>query len=312
MILRAFYLLLCCLASCSLLLAQDSSVLHEGRLIQLKEIVIRKGIDVPSFLQRLKDDTGFYKSFKYLRTLHFKAINDIRMLDKKGNLKASLKSTTSQFIVDGCRTMDVLEEETTGDFYDADKKYTYYTAALYASLFFTKGKVCGENDVVGKHAFSIREKKGMDRHKEQLKMLFFNPGVPIPGIPFMGDKISLFDPEVTARYNMQIDFDTYLGEPAFVLHILKKEGLSYTEKKKVVIDEMRTWFAQSDLSVLGRTYKMAYGNLFYDFDVMMEVQMSRVGNRVVPALLRYNGEWDVPFKKKERGVFTATLFDFRN
>jgi hypothetical protein len=281
-------------------------------MIQLREVVIRKGIDVPSFLQRLKDDTGFYKSFKYLRTLQFKAINDIRMLDRKGQLKASLNSTTYQYISSDCRTMEVMEEKTSGDFYDADNNYNYYTAALYASLFFTKGKVCGETDVIGQTAFNIQQKKGMDRHKEQLKMLFFNPGVPIPGIPFMGDKISLFDPDVTARYDMNIDYDICQGEPAFVLHILKKQDLSNFEKKKVVIDEMKTWFAQSDLAVLGRTYKMAYGNMLYDFDVLMEVKMTRLGNRIVPSLLRYNGEWDVPFKKKERGVFTATLFDFRH
>jgi len=309
---RTILLVNICFAACFQLFAQDSIVMYEGRMIQLKEIVIRQGMDVPSFLQRIKDDTGFYKSFKTLRTLNFKAINDIRMLDKKGNLKASLKSKTSQHISSGCRTMDVVEEETTGDFYDADKNYTYYTAALYASLFFTRGKVCGETGVVGPSAFSVREKKGMDRHKEQLKMLFFNPGVPIPGIPFLGDKISVFDPDVIARYEMRIDVDTYQGEPAFVFHIVKKEGLSYFEKKKVVIDEMRTWFAQSDLSVLGRTYKMAYGNMLYDFDVLMEVKLIRFGNRIVPSLLRYNGEWDLPFKKKERGVFTATLFDFRN
>ena len=311
MIFRPLSLMLFCLLV-SRLSAQDSSVVHEGRVIQLKEIVVRKGIDVPSFLNRLKDDTGFYISFKYLRTLQFKAINDIRLLDKRGQLKASLKSTTSQHISSGCRSMDVIQEETTGDFYDSDKNYNYYTAALYASLFFTKGKICGETNIVGDAAFNIQQKKGMDRHKEQLKMLFFNPGVPIPGIPLMGDKISLFDPEVTERYNMNIDYDIFQGEPCFVLHIVKKEGLPLSEKRKVVIDEMKTWFAQSDLSVLGRTYQMAYGNILYDFDVLMEVKMSRFGNTVVPALLRYNGEWDVPFKKKERGVFTATLFDFRH
>jgi hypothetical protein len=27
-------------------------------------------------------------------------------------------------------------------------------------------------------------------------------------------------------------------------------------------------------------------------------------------LIRYNGNWKAIFKKRERGVFTATLFDF--
>jgi hypothetical protein len=48
----------------------------------------------------------------------------------------------------------------------------------------------------------------------------------------------------------------------------------------------------------------------YDFKVNMEVKMTTVGNLLVPALLSYNGNWKAIFKKRERGVFTATLFDF--
>ena len=290
--------------------SQDSSVTHQGKYILLKEIVIQKGLDVPSFLLKLKDDTSFYKAFKFLRTLNYKAINDIRMLDRKGKVMAYLKSNTAQKIDGGCRTMKVLEEEHHGDFYASDGSYNYYTASLYASLFFTKGDVCGETDVVGANAFNIRDKKGVERHKEQLKMLFFNPGVPIPGIPFMGEKISLEDPQVLNRYDMIVDYELYNGEPAFLFHIKKKGGLPFYERNKVVIDEMRTWFAQSDFAVLGRVYQMKYATVFYDFDVMMEVGMKRFENRVVPAVLRYNGNWDLPFKARERGIFTATLYDF--
>ncbi len=49
----------------------------------------------------------------------------------------------------------------------------------------------------------------------------------------------------------------------------------------------------------------------YDFDVDMEVQLEKIGELLVPKVLRYRGEWDVVFKKKERAVFTATLFDFK-
>jgi len=28
-------------------------------------------------------------------------------------------------------------------------------------------------------------------------------------------------------------------------------------------------------------------------------------------LIRYNGNWHVAFKKREHGVFTATLFDYK-
>jgi hypothetical protein len=43
----------------------------------------------------------------------------------------------------------------------------------------------------------------------------------------------------------------------------------------------------------------------------MEVQMTRVNDLLVPQVLRYNGNWKVAFKKREHGIFTATLYDFR-
>jgi hypothetical protein len=43
----------------------------------------------------------------------------------------------------------------------------------------------------------------------------------------------------------------------------------------------------------------------------MEVEMTKFGEYLVPSLMRYNGNWNVLLKSRERGVFTATLFDFR-
>jgi hypothetical protein len=63
--------------------------------------------------------------------------------------------------------------------------------------------------------------------------------------------------------------------------------------------------------VLGRNYSLSYKAGVYDFDVTMEVIMRRFNGLIVPELLRYRGNWDVIFKKRERAVFTATLFDFK-
>jgi len=49
----------------------------------------------------------------------------------------------------------------------------------------------------------------------------------------------------------------------------------------------------------------------YDFNVDMEVQLEKVGELLVPKVLRYKGEWDVIFKRKERALFTATLSGFK-
>jgi hypothetical protein len=39
--------------------------------------------------------------------------------------------------------------------------------------------------------------------------------------------------------------------------------------------------------------------------------MTKFNNEYVPSLIRYNGNWKAIFKKRERGVFTATLYDFQ-
>jgi hypothetical protein len=43
----------------------------------------------------------------------------------------------------------------------------------------------------------------------------------------------------------------------------------------------------------------------------MEVELDYFNGMLVPKILRYRGNWDIIFKKRERGLFTATLFDFQ-
>ncbi|HET6996038.1 MAG TPA: hypothetical protein VFI06_13690 [Chitinophagaceae bacterium] len=292
--------------------AQEDSLDNErlAKMISLSEVIVRNDINVPKFVERVKNDTTFYKAFRNLHVLNFTSLNDIRLLDKKGKQKASLQSKTRQHRANGCRTMEVLNETTEGDFYDEHHNYNYYTAELYAGLFFTNGKVCGETNIVKGIQFDAKDKKGIAKNKEQLKMLFFNPGKKIPGIPFIGNKINIFDPDVAELYDFSIDQQDYDGQSCYVFSIKAKENLSDADKDRIVIDNMITWFNAKTMEVMARNYEMSYRAGVYDFSVRMEVQLMKFGEYLVPKLLRYNGNWDVVFKKRERGVFTATLFDF--
>ena len=294
--------------------AQQEDSLDTDRLskmVNLSEVIIRTDLNVPRFIDHVKNDTTFYKAFRNLHLLSYTAWNDIRIKDKKGKIKASLQSKTKQLRSNGCRTMEVLDENSTGDFYDDNKNYNYQTGELYAGLFFTKGTVCGENNIVKGIDFKPRSESGMEKKKEQLKMLFFNPGKKIPGIPFIGDKINIFEPEHAKYYDFLIDFGEYEGLSCYVFSVKVKTDLSGSEKNNIVIDSMITWFDAKTMEVMARNYDMSYDAGVYDFDVHMEVQMTKFGKYLVPKTLRYIGNWDVMFKKRERGFFTATLFDFK-
>src|SRR6187397_954125 len=97
-----------------------------SQMIQLSEVVVRNKMDVEAFIQRVKNDTTFYKAFKNLRVLSFTSMNDIRMKNKKSEVTASLQSKTRQHVANGWPTMEVLNEAATGDFYDKRHDYNYY------------------------------------------------------------------------------------------------------------------------------------------------------------------------------------------
>lgn len=292
--------------------AQEEDSLDAERLskmVNLSEVMVRSGLDITRFINQVKNDTTFYKAFKNLHMIGYTSWNDIRIKDKKGKIKASMQSKTKQTRRNACRSMEVLNEQATDNFYGKDSSYNYYTAELYAGLFFTKGSICNESNIVKGFDFNPKGVSGIEKKKQQLKMLFFNPGKKIPGIPFIGDKIDIFDPDKAKYYDFLIDYGDYEGQPCYIFSIKVKKDLE-GGKNKIVIDSMTTWFDVKTMEVMARNYDMSYNAGVYDFDVHMEVQMTRFGKYLVPKVLRYIGNWDVIFKKRERGFFTATLFDF--
>jgi hypothetical protein len=105
---------------------------------------------------------------------------------------------------------------------------------------------------------------------------------------------------------MSIDMDVYNNTNCYVFTQKVKLGM----ESGVIVDNMITWFNEKTFEVVARKYSLSYDAAVYDFKVEMEVQMTRFGDLTVPSLIRYNGNWKAITKKRERGVFTATLFGF--
>ncbi|MEI6190334.1 MAG: hypothetical protein WCP61_07910 [Chitinophagia bacterium] len=291
-------------------IAQDSTIMEDGQKFTLTDAIVRNHFDYKDILLRIKQDSSFYKAFKTLRTIGYSSYNHIEMMDENNKMQASLNSKTRQNKIGGCRTMDVLEETITGDLLNKNGEYNYTTPSLYASLFFTKGSICGETNIVsGKNR--VVKGSGIEKAKEQLKMLFFNPGKKIPGIPFIGNKLDLYDESAHELYDYKLDYVEYHGQLVYVFDVQPKADLGFFAKDRIVVDQMITWFNPKTLEVLGRNYSLSYKAGVYDFNVSMEVEMNYFNGQLVPKILRYKGNWDVVFKKRERGLFTATLFDYK-
>lgn len=62
-----------------------------SKMVSLTEVILRTDLNVPRFIDQVKNDTTFYKAFRNLHLLGYTAWNDIRIKDKKEN-----KSVTGQ------------------------------------------------------------------------------------------------------------------------------------------------------------------------------------------------------------------------
>lgn len=287
--------------------AQDTAR-YKGMTINLDEVTVaakRIGFDVNSFIKRVEDDTTFYRAFKNLHIIGFTADNDIRIFNKKGTVQASLKSHTRQIMNGKCRSMEVDSEQVTGDFYTRKGDYNYYTAELYGNLFFTKGIVCEEEG-----GGSSQSGGALAKHKAQLKQLIFNPGKPIRGVPIVGHKVAIFNQDVMRFYDFSITSEDYMGTPSYVFTAKAKPGLNSIDRADVVIDELITYFNKDNFEILGRKYALSYKTMLFDFNVKMNVQMTKQQGLLIPALVTYSGTWNVPFKKRETAAFIARFSGF--
>lgn len=298
---RILIALFCCI-SFGVQAQQYDTVSIFNAPIQMDEVVIkaaRGGWDVNAFIKRIQNDTTFYKAFLGMRMVSYNALNDIKVYDKKGKVTASMYSKTRQNRKDNCRTMDVLEERTTGDFYKKNGRYNYFTAQLYAYLFFTFGTVCDEDEIVATKTGIQGGGATMEKYANQLKRLIFNPGSKISGVPFMGDRASIFDPDQVKHYDFKLLSETYDGEDCYVFKVIPKPD----DKEGVVFNDLSTWFRKTDYSIVARDYSLSYNTMVYDFNVRMKVRTAQIGERLLPTDIYYDGNWDIIAKKRERVKF---------
>lgn len=269
-------------------------------------VVIVNSVNVDHLLRRIKNDTSFYKAFKTLHIVNYEAENQIDIFNRKGKVKASYQSTSRQIRQGDCRMTKIIDQTTTGDFINRKGDFNYTIGGLFASLFFAKGKVCGETNIVnGSMDFKTVGLSGIDKKKEQLKMLFFNPGRKITGIPFIGNKLDLYDKDAMKIYNYRLDTITFGERHGFEFTITPRPGA-----KGIVIHYMRTVFDAETLDVLYRSYSLRYKAGVYDFDVKMNVSLEHRNGQLVPIHLSYNGNWSVILKKRERARFSASFTNF--
>ena len=78
-----------------------------------------------------------------------------------------------------------------------------------------------------------------------------------------------------------------------------------------VIKTMHTWFDQSTMQVIARDYRIAHSSWLLDFDISILVDNTVVAGELVPTFVRYDGDWDIPFHKRELVRFWLAMEKWR-
>jgi hypothetical protein len=256
------------------------------------------------FIDAVVADTGFYKAFRDMKRYSFVAENHVYSYDKKNKIEGEIYRKVRRTMTGNKAKVEYLVKQDNGKLYKKNGKYDLYTLEMFDYIFdnayksdFTAGESLPPSD--GKNG----------SYKDKLKMLIFQPGRKINGIPFLSKKTEIFGKDMRQFYFYQFARGTYLDSiPVYRFKVIRKPSIADND---VMINELTTIFDTRTFKILGRYVDMKYHNMLFDFDVKMNIELIPFRDKLLPAKISYQGNWDVPLHKEERASFLITQKEYK-
>ena len=113
-------------------------------------------------------------------------------------------------------------------------------------------------------------------------------------------------------YNYQIRSASYQDSiDCYVFTVEVKPKYLKKKKGKTVIKFLETYFDKKNFQVIARNYRLRHKTAIYDFDVNMQIKLSKLEDLYIPEFIQYDGTWDVAFKKRETAKFEMRIADVK-
>lgn len=263
-------------------------------------------LNVQDFIDAVQADTSFYLAFRNMKKFSFIAENRIYTYDKKnkvdGRIYRKLRHSNNAA---GVHKIEYLAKSDTGNLFKSNGKYQMYTVEMFDFIFmnaynsdFVAGPMLGGKD--GKN----------ESYKDKLKTLIFSPGRKVKGLPFISNKTEIFSRDMQQFYRYEFARGKYLDSiPVYRFKVIRKSSIGEND---VMIREMTTIFDMRTFQIMGRYVDMKYDNLFFSFDVQMNIELNKFDGELLPTKITYQGNWDVPFHKVERASFLVVHKDYKS
>jgi hypothetical protein len=302
---KKIFFILSLLSICSFGLAQKIPRFNPDTVLT---VTIDSAITITStrltaetFINEIINDTSFYAAFRNMKKYSFTAENRIFTYNKENSVEGKIYRRVYHNNT-GPYKMEVLQKKDDGNVYKRNGKYSLYTVEMFDYIFMN----AYNSDFVPSAPISGAKGESNESYKDKLKTLIFSPGRPIKGVPFIGNKTQIFTSNMRQYYDYTFYRGTYLDTiPVYRFKVALKPDLSSWTAGGMMIKELVTIFDMRNFQILGRYVDMKYGNLAFDFDVQMNIELGYFGEdkTLLPTKISYQGNWDIPFKREERASF---------
>lgn len=285
------------------------------RHIQLAEFVLDQygaSFNLTGVMHQVMDDTTFHHAFLNTKYFPHAVKSDLRVRIKSEKETATLHRR-GRLVRDGHYAELVLDSASeSGRLRAKDGDLRYLTVEMYDDVFFPKGRYWASNRIKDRQIELDRSSK-FDKYKSELKKFMFNPGQEIASVPFIGDKLDIFDTTMLKYYDYLLDSEYHGGHSCWKFSAVAKDSVDGdpADEDDTVIKRMVTWFDDATMMVVGRQYRIAHASLFLDFDIRIEVENTIQDGEPLPTKVNYDGDWDIPFKQRELVRFVLEFSDWR-
>ena len=284
------------------LIAQEEEKIYNSVQLDTLTIFAENEFDIKTFIQRIKDDTTFYQAFKNLHYYPHKALGNLWVYNKREKEKAAEKISIIQHLEKSYMWQDRKTISSSGKLRTNKGKYRFITAEIYYDIFFPSDTIPVSTEITNVKDETVGKGK-KSKYKHDLKLMMFNPGEDISGVPIVGKKMSIFDNDMVKYYDYKVSIINYNGIECYQFSCLAKpEHKEY----KTVIKYLTTVFNKETMAVLNRQYSMRYKSILFQFDVKINVRNEMKHGTIIPLSISYTGYWDIPFKTQEKIAFTIT------
>lgn len=284
----------------------DSIVTLDSAMVEAR----KGGFSTSDFIQLVREDTSFYHAFQCLHFYPYSIEGNLNVVDKANNERATMHRDAQQMVNKKFKWVVISNEKVTGKIYKRNGNFNYYTAELFDHIFFPHDTARRERYIPNKNDKS-KDESFNEKNTDRLKVLIFNPGAEVKGVPLVGNKLNIFDDDMIKYYNYSITTAKYNDSlSCYVFTCKAKIDEAGNTNGKAVIKELISYFDKKTFNVIARKYVMSYNSVAFDFDVTMDVKLQQINTELVPVSIAYSGFWDVAFKKREEVNFSLRFFDW--